>query len=280
MRIRIRVLLFLSAVSLFSSVAVFGQTAQPSPTPTPAVDEPAKPSPTPDLKAISNKPVTADGVVETAIFIYGLGGGRPRLDQIRKTTIEKGFTKHTGADGKVQQGDYETSIIRSSDLYSEKIRMDRNFADARYSLIWADGKTTGLYSTTFFIPDDAVVRGFEDGIFRGLEGLLRYKENGSTLELAGREKDLGVEFFLIDVTDKSGRKTRYYISVKSFQVKMLTYEHNGVKYKRKFYDYNYVQGTLVPSHTVLYADGKIVEDTQIKSISFGQQVNSELFRTN
>lgn len=277
---RIRVLLLLSAVSLFSSAAAFGQTAQPNPTPTPAVDEPAKPSPTPDLKAISNKPATADSVVETAIFIYGLGGGRPRLDQIRKTTIEKGFTKHTGADGKVQQGDYEVSVIRAPDLYSEKIRMDRNFADARYSLIWADGKTTGLYNTTFFAPDDAVVGGFEDGIFRGLEGLLRYKENGSTLELAGREKDLGVEFFLIDLTDRSGRKTRYYISVKSFQVKMLTYEHNGVKYKRKFYDYNYVQGTLVPSHTVLYADGKIVEDTQIKSISFGQQVNSELFRTN
>ncbi|HQZ83088.1 MAG TPA: hypothetical protein PLR83_07700 [Pyrinomonadaceae bacterium] len=277
---RIRALLLLSAVLLLSSAAIFGQDAQASPTPTPAVDDPAKPAPTPDLKAISNKPVTADGVVETAIFIYGLGGGRPRLDQIRKTTIEKGFTKHTGADGKVQQGDYEISIVRASDLYSEKIRMDRSFADARYSLIWADGKTTGVYNTTFFTPDDTVVKGFEDGIFRGLEGLLRYKENGSTLELGGREKDLGVDFFLIDVTDKSGRKTRYYISVKSFQVKMLTYEHNGIKYKRKYYDYNYVQGTLVPSHSVLFADGKIVEDTQIKSISFGQQVNSDLFRTN
>ncbi|MBX3283040.1 MAG: hypothetical protein KF756_11245 [Acidobacteria bacterium] len=277
---RIRVLVLLFAVLSLSTAAAFGQEAQPSPTPTPAADEPPKPMPTPDLKAISNKPATAEQVAETAIFIYGLGGGRPRLDQIRKTTIEKGFTKHTDADGKVQQGDYETSIIRASDLYAEKIRMDRSFADARYSLIWADGKTTGVYNTTFFTPDDAVVKGFEDGIFRGLEGLLRYKENGSTLELAGREKDLGVEFFLIDVTDKSSRKTRYYVSVKSFQVKMLTYEHNGVKYKRKFYDYNYVQGTLVPSHSVLYADGKMVEDTQIKSISFGQQVNSDLFRTN
>ncbi|KXK00770.1 MAG: hypothetical protein UZ17_ACD001002113 [Acidobacteria bacterium OLB17] len=277
---RIRVLFLIFVVAAFTSVAAFGQEAQPSPSPTPAADEPAKPSPTPDLKAISNKPVTADQIAETTIFIYGLGGGRPRLDQIRKTTIEKGHTKHIGADGKVQEGDYETSIIRASDLYAEKIRMDRNFADARYSLIWADGKTTGVYGTTFFTPDDAVVKGFEDGIFRGLEAFLRYKENGSTLELAGREKDLGVEYFMVDVTDKSGRKTRFYISVKSFQIKMLTYEQNGVKYKRKFYDYNYVQGTLVPSHSILWADGKVVEDTQIKSISFGQQVNSELFATN
>lgn len=277
---RIRILLLLLVVLSVFTVGAFGQDAQASPSPTPAENEPPKPAATPDLKAISNKPVTAEQVAETVVFIYSLGSGRARLDQIRKTTIESGFTKHTGTDGRVQQGNYETSIIRGTDLASEKIRMDRNFADARYSLIWADGKTTGVYNTTFFTPDDTVVRGFEDGITRGLEGLLRYKENGSTVELAGREKDLGVEFFMLDVTDKAGRKTRYYISVKSFQVKMLTYEHDGVKYKRKFYDYNYVQGTLVPSHSVLYADGKVIEDTQIKSISFGQQVNPELFRTN
>jgi hypothetical protein len=33
---------------------------------------------------------------------------------------------------------------------------------------------------------------------------------------------------------------------------MLSYTDAGVKYKRRFYDYNYAQGTLVPSHSILW----------------------------
>ena len=35
---------------------------------------------------------------------------------------------------------------------------------------------------------------FQNQIWHGLEALLRYKENESKLELAGREKIMGVEF--------------------------------------------------------------------------------------
>ena len=114
-------------------------------------------------------------------------------------------------------------------------------------------------------------------IWHGLEALLRYKENESKIELVKRDKVMGVDYFLVDVKDKQNRQTRFFISAKSFQVKMLEYAEGDVKYRRKFYDYNYVQGTLVPYRSVLWADGKQVEETEIQTISFGQKSRRRYF---
>ena len=86
-----------------------------------------------------------------------------------------------------------------------------------------------------------------------------------------------MEYYLLDVTDKQSRKTRFYISAKTFRVMMLDYEDSGVKYRRKYYDYNYAQGTLVPYRTVLWADGKIVEETEIGTVTYGQKIDEALF---
>jgi len=59
---------------------------------------------------------------------------------------------------------------------------------------------------------------------------------------------------------------------------MLTYEDAGVKFRRKFYDFNYAQGTLVPYRTVLWANDKIVEETELGTITFGQKVDEGLFK--
>ena len=50
-----------------------------------------------------------------------------------------------------------------------------------------------------------------------------------------------------------------------------------MKYRRKYYDYNYAQGTLVPYRTVLWADGKIVEETEIGTVTYGQKIDEALF---
>ena len=44
------------------------------------------------------------------------------------------------------------------------------------------------------------------------------------------------------------------------------------------HDYNYAQGTLVPYKTVLWADDKVVEETSVGTITFGQKVDEDLFK--
>jgi hypothetical protein len=272
----------LAAVALLiiaSAYGIFGQqpTPEKKPEPTPEKKGQKKPAAV-NPKDAANKPVTAEQVAESVILIYGFPGGRNLLNQIRKTTIEKGKTKLTAADGHVDPVSYERWIIRADSLDKEKIRLDQEYPNARYSLIRSDDKIFGLYNDSVFTPRDDASKTFENQTFRGLEALLRYKENESKLELAGRDKIMSVDFYFIDVTDKAGRKTRFYVSSKTYRVMMLEYEEGGVKYRRKFYNYNYAQGTLVPFRSVLWANDKIVEETDINTITFGQKVDEGMFK--
>lgn len=219
--------------------------------------------------------MTAEQVAELAVAVYGT---RPNLNQIRKTTFERGKIRVTDDKGKTETANYERWILRGENLDKEKIRLDQSFPDAKYSLVYNGERIFGLYNDTVFAPREDATLGFQNQIWRGLEGLLRYKENDSKLELAGREKIMGVDFFLLDVTDKQNRKTRFYVSSKYFRVMMLEYEDASVKYRRKFYDYNYAQGTLVPYRTVLWANDKQIEETEIGTITFGQKVEEEIFQ--
>ncbi len=260
------------AVVAFAATAVLAQGDQPKPVA-------PKSTPTPAAKAVE-KPTTAEQVAETSIFFYAYPGGRITLNQIRKTTIENGRSSVTGADGRTEQVSYQRYILRGEKLSGDKIRLDQEFTGARFALIFSDDKTFGIYNNTVFTPREDALKSFENQIFHGLEALLRYKEDESTIELGPREKILGVDYYVLDVTDKKGRKTRFFISVKSYRVMMLTYEDGGVEYKRKFYDYNYAQGTLVPNRTVLWADDKIVEESEVLTVTFGQKVEEEMFKAN
>lgn len=222
--------------------------------------------------------VTAEQVAESAIVIYGGLLGRQNLNQIRKTTFERGKIQITDAAGKTETANYERWIMRGESLNKEKIRLDQSFPDAKYSLVYTGDKVFGLYNDSVFTPREDASVSFQNQIWHGLEGLLRYKENESKVELAGREKIMGVDFYLLDVTDKQNRKTRFYISQSKFRVMTLEYEAAGVKYRRKFYDYNYAQGTLVPYRTVLWANDKQIEETEIGTITFGQRIEDTMFQ--
>ena len=266
----------LAFVLLTFSLAAAAVAQTPvTPTPTPAAK---KPEPTPKPAKGPIKITTAEQVVESAIFFYGYPGGRALLNQIRKTTLERGKTNYTAADGKVEEATYQRFVIRAETLGKERIRLDQDFPNAKYSLVLNDEKIFGIYNNTVFTPREDASKGFENQVVHGLEAFLRYKENGSTIELGTREKVMGVDFYVVDVTDKQGRKTRFFVSAKSFRVLMLTYEDGGVKYRRKFYDYNYAQGTLVPFRSVLWANEKQVEETEVGTITFGQKVDEELFK--
>lgn len=236
----------------------------------------------PNVKApavdLSKESATAEQVAESVIIIYGGLGGRQNINQIRKTTFERGKLSIVNAEGKTENANYERWILRADSLDKEKIRFDQEYPNAKYALIYKDGIIFGLFNDSIFTPREDASKAFSNQIWHGLEALLRYKENESKLELVKRDKLMGVEYFVVDVTDKQNRKTRFYVSAKSFQVKMLEYTQDNIKYKRKFYDYNYAQGTLVPYRSVLWADGKQVEETEIQTISFGQKVEEDIFQ--
>jgi hypothetical protein len=231
-------------------------------------------------QAADAKNPTAEQVAESVIIIYGSLGGRDYLKQIRKTTIERGKISFVNSEGKTEQTNYERLIMRGDSLDKERIRFDQEYPSGKFALVYNNDKVFGIFNEAVFAPREDATKSFQNQIWHGLEALLRYKENGSTVALAKREKLMGVEFHLLDVTDKQNRKTRFYISTKTLRVMMLEYEQDGVNYRRRFYDYNYAQGTLVPFRTVLWANDKQIEETSIQTISFGQKVGEDIFKEN
>jgi hypothetical protein len=232
----------------------------------------------PQAQALDTKNVTAEQVAESAILIYGGLGGRPNLQQIRRTTVENGKTIITNPDRTTEQMIYSKRTLRGETLDKERVRFDQEISGSRYSLIYNNGSVIGLINETVFTPKDEAVKSFENQIWRGIEALLRYKENGATIALNGREKHMNVEYYVLDMTDKQNRQTRYFISTKTLRVMWLQYTEDEVKYTRRFYDYRYAQGTLVPYRTTLAAGDRQIEESTISTVTFGQKVEEDAFQ--
>ena len=229
-------------------------------------------------QSVDPKNLNAEQIAEFVIIVYGSAGGRDYLKQIRKTTVERGKMSIVNAEGRTEQANYERLILRGDSLDKERVRFDQETPSAKFALVYNNDKIFGIFNDAVFAPREDATKAFQNQIWHGLEALLRYKENGSTVALDRREKIMGVDFYVLDVTDKQNRKTRFFISSKTFRVMTLEYTQDDVKYRRKFYDYNYQQGTLVPFRTVLWANDKQIEETDIQTISFGQKVEEDVFK--
>ena len=259
--------------------SVFGIAAQAiAPQTTPAKED-KKDNKT--AKSNSANSLSAEQVAELTVFIYGrLVGGRPGLNQIRKTAVERGKITVNNPDGTIENANYEMRTMRGESLDKEKIRFDQEFPSSRFALLYNDNKIVGVFNDSVFTPREEAAKAFQNQIWRGLEALLRYKENGATATLSGKEKYMGAEYYVLELTDKESRKTRFFVSVKTFRIMSLEYTEGEIKYQRRFYDYRESQGTLVPYRSVLFANGKQIEEITTSTVTYGQKLEEAIFQTN
>jgi hypothetical protein len=230
-----------------------------------------------------NATFTAEQLADLAIFATAGFGGREALKQIRGKGIERGKYRRPGANGAMEEFSYERRFIRGEDMYKDRIRIDQKSPTIAYALIFSEGNIWGIINKTIFTPRQDIARAFNHQLWYSMESLLRYKENGSTLRLVGKDKQMGVDLHVLELTDKEKHKMRFYISAKLFRVLWLEYEEplteNGmpVKYMRRFYNYRVAQGTLVPFRTVFYENGQQVEETEISTVTYGVKIDDLLF---
>lgn len=266
---------------LFSCLAAFGQTTEKAAAPKTEKKEEKKDDKRSNNAKFDPKNLTAEQIVESAIVVYAYPVGREKLNQIRKTEFERGRLTSTAEDGQVTNANYQRWAIRDTTAGKKKIRLDQELPTATYAMVQADdNRVFGIYNDSVFQPREDAISTFQDRIVHSIEALLWYKENNSRIDLAGRDKILGVEYHLIDLTDTQGRKTRFYISQRSFRVMMLDYESGGVKHTRKFRDYKYAQGVLVPFNSELRLGDRVIEEIHVGTVTFGQKVDDSLFSAN
>ncbi len=232
----------------------------------------------------NQKAFTAEQIAESAIFIYGT---RPLLAQIRRNGVERGRVCKPTCDlpGKTEEATYERRFVRGESQDKDKVRLDQKMPTLEYSLIYGSGRLWGIINGASFTPRQDAASTFLSQHRHSIDTLLRYKENGSTLTLVGKEKLKGIDLYVLDVLDKDKQNTRYYISVKTLHVLWLEYDEATtagfapVKYSRKFLDYRYAQGTLVPYRNLLLEEGKQTQETRILTVTYGIRLDDSLFKS-
>ena len=225
------------------------------------------------VKADRDNP-TAEQVAETVVLVYG---SRPGLQQIRRSGVERGKLTRTAADGRPEEVAYERSFKRGDTFEKDKVRLDQRLPSLEYSLVFSDGRVTGLLRGTPFTPKQEDVSWLMTERAHGIEALLRYKESGAAVKYIGKESQKGLELWVLEMTDKEQRATRYYISFRTGRVLWLEYEEAGAKYRRTFHNYRVVQGTLVPYRSVLYEGDRQVEELNVLTVTYGVRMEDSLF---
>lgn len=235
-------------------------------------------------KAEPQKEFTAEQIAETAIAIAGSGAGRALLSQIRKNGLERGRETRTGADGRAEEIRYELRFMHGEKPEKDKVRLDSKTPQAEYTLVYGDGKLFGIINGATFTPRADTAAEFIAQQAHSIDALLRYKENESTISSAGKDKQQGIDLYAIDLVDKANRKTRYFISAKSFRVLSLEYEETppgsttAIKYVKRFYDYRLAQGVQLPFRSVLYEDGKQTIETHVLTVQYGVKMEESVFQ--
>jgi hypothetical protein len=235
----------------------------------------------PPAKPGANLVPTGEQVAESAVYVYGT---RELLDQIRRNGIERGKITRTTAEGQTEEASYERRFVRGKDATKDKIRVDQKMPTMEYSLVFGDGHLWGIINGSNFTPRQDAAASFMSQQWHSIDALLRYKENGSTVTYVDKSKAKGIDLYIVDLIDKEKRKTRYYISVNTLRILWLEYEESletggkPVKYTRTFHNYRYAQGTLLPYRSVLLADDKQLQETNIFSVIYGVRMDDGFFQ--
>ncbi|HEU5237007.1 MAG TPA: hypothetical protein VFU37_07685 [Pyrinomonadaceae bacterium] len=230
------------------------------------------------------KDLTAEQVAETAIAMAGNGFGRAVLSQIRRNGLEIGKETRTRPDGKSEESRYELRFVHGEKPEQDKMRIDSKTPQAEYTLVYGEGRLFGIINGATFTPKPDAAADFISKQAHSIDALLRYKENESKVTSVGKDKQQGIDLYVIDLVDKANRKTRYFISAKTFRILSLEYEETppggatAVKYTKRFYDYRVAQGTQVPYRTVTMEDGKLTSETHILTITYGVKMDDALFK--
>ena len=279
----------LRPISLFISLCLLVICAAPlAAQTTPAKEKTAAAKPTPQnppaAKPGPNSTPTGEQVAESVVYVYSNAGGRALLEQIRRNGIERGRISRIIGDGRTEEATYERRFVRGADTSKDKIRIDQKMPTMEYSLVYGDGRLWGIINGANFTPRQDAAASFMSQQWHSIDALLRYKESGSTLNYVDKVKQKGLDIYVVDLTDKEKRSTRYYVSVKTLHVLWLEYEESPeagaapVKYTRKFHDYRYVQNTLLPYRSVLLADGKQLQETYVSSVTYGLKLEDTIFQ--
>jgi hypothetical protein len=243
-------------------------------------------------KAAEVKFTPVETIVELAIIAYG---GRKQLETVR-TAIQEEGTIRLATDQGDMTGDFNLRMMRREKSWQDLLRVDLNLtppgqeprpgSGVKYTIGFNGASVWSAQNNQYVTPKPEAEAAFRAQLTREYMTLLRYKEDGSKIELIGPETVVGLDTNVVDLTTPNGEKTRFWISTKSYRVLHSEYElkladaQTGTKYRISYYytPYRVVQNTLVPVRRVMTQDGKFVQEIILTNIVYSAKLDPEVFQ--
>jgi hypothetical protein len=243
-------------------------------------------------EAIKLSPV--ETIVEVAIIAYG---GRPNIEAARKSTHEVGTIRLATDQGDIN-GAYSLRTMRREKSWLDLLRVDLDLATpesaqqqgaapaVKYTVAYNGASVWSAQNGQYVTPRPDAEAAFRAQLIHDYTTLLRYKEDGSKIELIGPETVVGIDTHVIDLTLPSGEKTRYWISKEFYRVLHLEYElkvgeaQEPTKYRISYFyiPFRVVQNTLVPMRRVMYQNGKFVQEVKLTNVTYSAKIEPEVFQ--
>jgi hypothetical protein len=241
----------------------------------------------------ANKLSPAEVIVETAIIAYG---NRNALKTARAAIEEDGTIKLATDQGDVT-GDYKMRSIRKDKSWGDLLRNDLSLKppapsqrtgappDVKYVIAFNGASVWSAQNGQYVNPRPEVEAAFRAQLTHDYTNLLRYKEDGSKIELVGPENVVGIDTNVIDLTMPDGQKTRYWLSAKTYRILHMEYDlkigdsATAMKFRVSYYPpYKIVQNTLVPGRRVMEQNGKVVQEINVNTCTYSAKIDPEVFQ--
>ena len=246
-----------------------------------------------EAKAAAAKLSPVELIVETSIVAYG---GRKQLDTVRAAIQEEGAIRLASDQGDLT-GNYTLRAMRREKSWLDLLRVDLEMtppvaADAnkppaiKYVIGFNGASVWSAQNGQYITLAPSAERAFRAQLTHEYTALLRYKEDGSKIELVGPETVVGIDTNMIDLTTPTGEKTRFWVSTKTYRVIQAEYEvklddsQPPTKYLLKYFytPFKVVQNTLVPLRRVMTQDGKFVQEITLNNIVYSAKLDPEVFQ--
>lgn len=245
-------------------------------------------------KANEIKLTPAEAVVEVAIIAYG---GRKQIETVRAAIQEEGTIRLATDQGDLS-GNFMLRSMRREKTWQDLLRVDLELnppdpertsgrvPTVKYVIGFNGASVWSAQNNQYITPRPDADISFRAQLTHEYMALLRYKEDGSKLEMIGPETVVGVETSVIDLTNPNGEKTRFWLSSKTYRILHAEYqlklseEDRTTKYRVSYFytPFRVVQNSLVPSRRVMTQDGKFVQEITLTNIVYSAKLDPEVFQ--
>ncbi|HEX5733104.1 MAG TPA: hypothetical protein VF131_09740 [Blastocatellia bacterium] len=245
-------------------------------------------------KSEATKLSPVETIVEVIIIAYG---GRPNLEAARKSVHEIGTIRLATDQGDLS-GTFNLRSMRREKSWQDLLRVDLDLSPpenaqqqgappvVKYTVAFNGASVWSAQNNQYVTPRPDAEAAFRAQLTHDYTTLLRYKEDGSKIELVGPDTVVGIETNVIDLTLPSGEKTRYWVSKEFYRVLHLEYEmkltegQEPTKYRTSYFyiPFRVVQNTLVPMRRVMYQNGKFVQEIKLNNVTYSAKIEPEVFQ--